>query len=85
MWKENQAGALSLVHKLFIFVICTMLILGICLFSYSFWIINLLGIGYEETKNLFRIMAFIPIFVGIGGVIGQLKLLALATAMIKAF
>jgi PST family polysaccharide transporter len=80
MGKENQAEALSLVHKLFVFVICAMLILGICLFSCSFWIINLLGIGYKGTENLFRIMAFIPIFVGIGGVIGQLKLLALGNS-----
>jgi O-antigen/teichoic acid export membrane protein len=39
--------------------------------------IEFLGDDYLESDGLFKIMSFVPLFVGMGGVFGQLILLAM--------
>ena len=46
-------------------------------------IIELLGKDYKGGELLFRIMAFVPIFVGISGILGQCYLLALGNEKSK--
>jgi PST family polysaccharide transporter len=54
-----------------------MVLLGVVLFfTANIWP-SLLGPEYEGTATLFRIMSFIPLFVSLGGIQGQLGLLAI--------
>lgn len=66
-----------LVKKIALIVSCIMFIVFILLFFFSDYIIHFLGKDYNGINIIFRIMAFIPFFIALGGVFGQLGLLAL--------
>ena len=55
------------------------------LFFASNFMVYFLGDDYQDTDVLFKIMAFVPIFVGVGGVVGQLKLLAMGNKADKQY
>ena len=74
---KNKIQALVLVKKIFTFVAVAMCLIFFALFFLSPFAVDFLGEGYENTLPLFRIMAFVPIFVGAGGVAAQLVVLAL--------
>ena len=74
---ENKAEALMLIKKIFIFVVTAMLIVFIVMFFLSPYVVHFLGEDYKDSLLLFKIMAFVPLFVGIGGVMAQLVILAL--------
>lgn len=75
--KENIALARSRVKGLFAVTLAGMFCIAVFLFFCSPIMIKFLGNDYLESEYLFKIMAFVPIFVGIGGVFGQLILLAM--------
>lgn len=72
-----RSEAVTLIRKLLILVSGGMLSVFIGMYFFSGIIIGFLGNDYENTKILFRIMAIIPFFIGIGGILGQLGLLGL--------
>lgn len=77
MANENYIGALKLSKKLLIVTFVSTLILSVIMFIGSFVSVDLLGADYIGTEGLFKIMAFTPIFIGTGGIVGQCMMLAL--------
>ena len=77
---ENKMAALALIKKIFIFVAATMLIIFFAMFFLSPYAVDFFGKDYKDSLPLFRIMAFVPVFVGAGGVVAQLGILALGNA-----
>lgn len=75
----NKIMALSLVRKIFIFVVAAMLAVFCAMFFLSPYAVQFLGEDYQNSLPLFRIMAFAPIFIGAGGVMAQLVILALGS------
>lgn len=73
----NRVHAVKLVKQLFFFVVGCMFIVFLGMYFLSPYVISYLGKDYLSTESLFKIMAFVPIFVGGGGVFAQLGLLAL--------
>lgn len=72
-----RAEAVRLSRQLIWVVLSGMLLVGAALFFGGPWVEYWLGKNYVGTGQLFRIDAFVPLFVGLGGVFGQLFLLAL--------
>jgi O-antigen/teichoic acid export membrane protein len=77
MNRENQGVAVRYVRKVLVFVAGGMALLGILLFAFSPLAESLLGTEYVGTGAIFRLMAWVPLFVGSGGVYAQLVLLAM--------
>ena len=73
----SRAEALQLGRQLSVVVVTAMLLVGAALFFGGPWVEYWLGGNYAGTGRLFHIDAFVPLFVGLGGVYGQLFLLAL--------
>jgi O-antigen/teichoic acid export membrane protein len=80
---ENRQEALALIKKIFIFVAACMLLILLAMLFLSPYAVNFLGKDYQNTLPLFKIMAFVPVFVGMGGVVAQLGILALGNATDK--
>lgn len=81
--KEDRSAAVRLSSKLLKIITGLMIFIWAILFFGSTMIIELLGKDYEGGELLFRIMAFVPIFVGISGILGQCYLLALGNEKSK--
>lgn len=79
MSQSAYKAARLLVKKITYAVGCVMLLVFVLLFFFSDYVLQLLGKDYEGIDVLFRIMAFIPFFIALGGVYGQLGLLALGS------
>lgn len=75
--KEDKQEAFNLVRKLFVLVIAGMSVVALFLFFGSSYAEQFMGDGYKGTEKLFKMIAFVPLFVGMGGVIGQLGMLAM--------
>ncbi|NCC98245.1 MAG: flippase [Bacteroidia bacterium] len=75
--KEDKQQAKKTARKLLFLVLGCMVPLAAVLFFASPFAVRFLGDDYLGTGVLFRTMAFVPIFVGLSGVFGQLYLLAL--------
>jgi len=75
--KENYAES----HKLFKFVlfsfIITMSFIGIVILIFSNYIVTFLGEDYASSNHLFKILAFLPLFVSLGAVYGQVGIIAM--------
>ena len=80
---ENKTMALALIKKIFIFVVGAMSAIFFAMFFLSPYAVEFLGEDYQNSLPLFRIMAFVPLFVGMGGVVAQLGILALGDAADK--
>jgi polysaccharide transporter, PST family len=74
---ENKEKAIFLFKRIAVVVFVSMSLIAFACFFLSPLAVNFLGDDYKGTNTLFKIMAFVPIFVGIGGVAGQLGLLAM--------
>ena len=74
---ENKNEAKAIVIKLAIFVGLIMIFVFLTMFFFSKYLVTFLGKDYQGTTELFKIMALIPLFIGVGGVCGQLGLLAI--------
>ncbi len=80
---DNKLLATKLVKKILIFVSVCMLGVFTGMFFFSPYIVEFLGKDYQDSLLLFKIMAFVPIFVGIGGIMAQLAILALGDELDK--
>ena len=76
LFMENRQTAQRLVRRILGILIAVMAVIGVALFFGGETVIRLLGKDYSGTEALFRIMAFVPVFVTISGVCGQLGLVA---------
>ena len=74
--KKSRIEAISLIRKILIVVIFLMIIFFFVLFLFSSDLMQFFGKDYAGMDNLFKIMAIIPLFIAVGGVCGQLGLLA---------
>lgn len=77
MSQSAKNDAYLLIKKITFSVGGIMLLVFMILFFFSEFILTLLGKDYEGIGTLFHIMAFIPFFIAIGGIYGQLGMLAL--------
>jgi O-antigen/teichoic acid export membrane protein len=83
--KENMTLARSRVKGLFAVTLAGMFCIAVFLFFGSPIMIKFLGDDYSNSDILFKIMSFVPIFVGMGGVFGQLILLAMGNKEDKKY
>ena len=80
---ENKKEAKASVIRLAAFIGLIMLLVFFGMFFFSSYLVSFLGKDYQGTAELFKIMALIPFFIGIGGICGQLGLLALGNEQDK--
>jgi len=69
--------AIKLVRKIILIIIILMSGIFCILFFLSPYISIFLGKGYQGTEKIFKIMSIIPLFIAVGGIFGQLGILAL--------
>ena len=74
---SDRAGAWRLGGQLLVFELLAMTAVGASLFFGGAWVEAWLKGDYAGTASLFRLDALVPLFVGAGGVTGQLMVLAL--------
>lgn len=77
MSANNLPEAGKLVRKILMFIFVAMSGVFVLMFFLSPYLVDFLGKDYKGTLTLFRIMSFIPMFIGLGGVFGQLGILAI--------
>ena len=75
--KNCHSEATSLIRKILIAIIFFMTVIFFVLFFLSNELMQFLGKDYAGMENLFKIMSITPLFIAVGGVCGQLGLLAL--------
>lgn len=73
----NKKDALQLFYKIRTMVVCIMLLIGLIIFTGGNWLPLLLGQDYTGIETLLRILSISPLAIGIGGVYGQLGLIAI--------
>jgi len=73
----NLPEATKLVRKILLFIFVAMSGVFVAMFFLSPYLVAFLGKEYAGTQTLFRIMSVVPMFIGLGGVFGQLSLLAI--------
>lgn len=83
--KENVPLAKQRVKALFALVLSGMACIAIFLYFCSPIMIEFLGDDYLESDGLFKIMSFVPLFVGMSGVFGQLIILAMGNKEDKKY
>ena len=81
----SKQEACRLITKIIAVIIPILGVFGGILFFASDWLMQLLGKDYEGTQVIFRILAFVPIFIAMGGVTGQLGLLAIGNEQDKKY
>jgi len=81
--QSNSAQAGKLMKKISLSVGIIMLLVFFVLFFFSDYFMLFLGKDYNGIDIVFKIMAIIPFFVALGGVFGQLGLLALGNEQDK--
>lgn len=74
---DNLQNSTKLVRKILMFIFVAMSGVFVVMFFLSPYLVAFLGKDYAGTDTLFRIMSAVPIFIGLGGVLGQLGLLAM--------
>lgn len=77
MSDSRREEAKLIVKKLFVVEVIGMTALGVAMYFCSPIVIRLLGSEYDGAEPIFKIMSAAPIFIGMGGVLAQLVLLAL--------
>ncbi|MDD3321891.1 MAG: oligosaccharide flippase family protein [Paludibacter sp.] len=77
MSKESKIEPSKLVRKIVFTISGMMIIVFIIMFFFSGILTNQLGKDFLGTTVLFKVMAIVPFFIGIGGAYGQLGILAL--------
>ena len=71
--------AMDLTKRILMIICGIMLILFVFLFFFSSPIMHFLGKDYTGTDSVFKIMSIAPLFIALGGVLGQFGLLAMGT------
>jgi O-antigen/teichoic acid export membrane protein len=74
--QEAKPKAMKFVKRILYFVAVLMVMAFIILYFFSGYITNFFGDDYQGLDMLFKIMAVIPLLVALGGILGQLGLLA---------
>lgn len=73
----NKSQAYKLIRGLLVLMTVIMLIVG-CVFLFGAeYLCLFLGADYKDSENLFQIMSMLPLLMALGGIAGQLGLLAL--------
>lgn len=85
MAKENMEQAKQLLKKIVILIGGVELVIGMIFFFFSTSILDFLGKDYSSAEIILKVMSFIPVFIGVGGVFAQLGLLAMGTDQAKKF
>lgn len=85
MAKTNKSEAENLYKKILYGVIGFMSLICVGIFILSYIIVPLAGDDYMGTESIMRIMSLAPIFIGTGGVIGQIYILALSDNKYKKY
>lgn len=75
--QTHSCESAKLVKNIAVFLAIIMSLIFILLFFYSGKFTDLLGKDYSGSTNIFKIMSIIPFFIAIGGVFGQLGILAI--------
>lgn len=75
--QQEYQSAWRLIQKILWLISAIMLCYGIVLFFFSNAIIVFLGSDYSGADSVFKILAVVPLLMSLGGVWGQLGLLAL--------
>jgi O-antigen/teichoic acid export membrane protein len=83
--RNNKVDAEKLYKKILYGVIGIMSLICVGIYILSYVIVPLAGDDYMGTESIMRIMAFAPIFIGTGGVIGQIYILALSDNKYKKY
>ena len=83
--RESMTKAWQLIKKISLFISIAMLAVFIILFFFSDYLVLFLGKDYAGIGIIFKIMAIIPMLVALGGVFGQLGLLALGNERDKKY
>ena len=83
--RNNKLDAEKLYKKILYGVIGIMSLICVGIYILSYVIVPLAGDDYMGTESIMRIMAFAPIFIGTGGVIGQIYILALSDNKYKKY
>ena len=78
--KTNMNAARRLARGLLTVMAVYTALWGLFLFFGSEGILSLLGKDYVGGKTLFRILSFVPIWIGVSGILGQCYLLAMGGA-----
>lgn len=73
---QSKVLALNMVNKVFKFSLYLMLFLSLVIFMLSSWIEEIIGGEYVGLANLLIILCMVPVFSAIGGVAGQMGLIA---------
>jgi O-antigen/teichoic acid export membrane protein len=81
----NSQEASKLTRKISIFVFGIMILVFILMFFFSPYLVDFLGKDYKGSLTIFRIMSVIPIFISLGGIFGQLGILAMGTDTDKKY
>lgn len=76
----SRADAVRLFRQVKVIVVAVMIVISLVLFASSGWLPSLLGEEYDDIVPLMRIFSFVPLAIGIGGVYGQLGLIALGNS-----
>ncbi|MBR2492292.1 MAG: oligosaccharide flippase family protein, partial [Paludibacteraceae bacterium] len=85
MAKANKSEAENLYKKILYWVIGFMSLICVGIFILSYIIVPLAGDDYMGTESIMRIMSLAPIFIGTGGVIGQIYILAISDNKYKKY
>ncbi|MBJ8445339.1 oligosaccharide flippase family protein [Acinetobacter bereziniae] len=72
----DRKQALGLLKKIFKFSVGVMIILSLTVFIFSSLIERFLGVEYDGIGNLLKILSLVPVVAAIGGVAGQMGLIA---------
>lgn len=79
----DRAYAFTVARKILWAVLVYMTLLSASLFAFFPYLLQLFGSQYSAAVGISRVMSIIPIFIGAGGVLGQLYLLALGDSSDK--
>jgi O-antigen/teichoic acid export membrane protein len=80
---KNRQAAQVLLKKIFCIVAAIMCGVCMCLFFFSDYACQFLGKDYHGISTLLKMMAFAPLAIGLGGILGQVGLVAMGDARSK--
>lgn len=83
--KTDKIESKKLYKKILFSVIGLMTLIGIGMFTLSYVIVSLAGDDYMGTESIMRILCIAPLFIGTGGVVGQIYILALSDNKYKKY
>ena len=80
---ENRPAATRLLRALLVVMLLAMLMVCMAMFFLSPYLVAFFGPSYRDAVGLFQLMSVAAVFIGVGGVMAQLGLLAMGDARDK--